>query len=223
MEGHPGEVGQEEAGARNRNRASPAEQVPKGGDSPDHRAPHLVSATPAAHLARPGAGPSPTGPAQRQSAQRGVPRVGGTTVGGSSSRREGAEGHWPCVTSSPAASPHIYPHAPGETGNRRSELENTARVPKRPTCSPRPDPGAGTGLSAASALGVSVCRCPCPSESPAQPFVDTRSRAGGSEPLPHPYDLPLGTKRPWRPRETRPEVGARRWLYQSVYFCLQAS
>lgn len=73
--------------------------------------------------------------------------MGGTTVGGSSSRREGAEGHWPCVTSSPAASPHIYPHAPGETGNRRSELENTARVPKRPTCSPRPDPGAGTGLS----------------------------------------------------------------------------
>lgn len=30
MEGHPGEVGQEEAGARDRNRASPAEQVPKG-------------------------------------------------------------------------------------------------------------------------------------------------------------------------------------------------
>lgn len=65
------------------------------GDSPDHRAPLLVSATLAAHLAGPRAGRFPTGPAQRQSAQPGVPRVGGTRVGGSSSRWEGAEGHWP--------------------------------------------------------------------------------------------------------------------------------
>lgn len=65
------------------------------GDSPDHRAPLLISATLAAHLAGPRAGRFPTGPAQRQSAQPGVPRVGGTRVGGSSSRWEGAEGHWP--------------------------------------------------------------------------------------------------------------------------------
>lgn len=122
-------------------------------DSPDHRAPHLVSATPAAHLARPRTGPSPTGPAQCQSAQPGVPRVGGTRVGGSSSRREGAKGHWP----SAAASPHIYPHlrCAWWEGKQEiwAELENTARVSKRPTCSPRPDLGEGTGLS--------VC-CLCP-------------------------------------------------------------
>lgn len=53
-----------------------------------------------------------------------------------------------------------------------------------------------------------------------QPFDDARSWTGDSEPVtPTPHDLPSGTRRPWCPRESRPEVEARRWLYQSVYFC----
>lgn len=85
VEGQPREGGVGRGrGQRHRSRDSPPKQFSQGYSPDDHSALHLVSATPAAHLAPPGS--FQPGPAQRpESEQPGDLTVGGTRAGDSSS------------------------------------------------------------------------------------------------------------------------------------------